>query len=135
MERNPYLAGLFDDMNEFNLDELCGLWKDQLKDSKKFKDVADWAQSVKSKGKNPATGKHSPTYNRPGDNQIHRQNYINWLSNVINPPKPATPQPAKQPAAQKQGAQKPAATQGKQNAKQATPAPDTKSGTNKYRVG
>lgn len=135
MERNPYLAGLFDDMNNFNLDELCGLWKKQLKDSKKFKDVADWAQSVKSKGKSPATGKHSPTYNRPGDNQIHRQNYINWLSDVISPPKSVSPKPAQQSAAQKQGAQKPAAMQGKQKAKQATPSPDTKSGTNKYRVG
>lgn len=120
MERNPYLGGLFDDMNNFNLDELCGMWKDQLKDSKKFMDVADWAQSVKNKGKNPATGKHSPTYNQPGDNLIHRQNYINWLSSVINPPKPVT---------------QPAAGQEKQGTKQTTPAPDAKSGTNKYMVG
>ena len=137
MEHNPYLSGLFDDMNNFNLEELCGMWKDQLKDSKKFKDVADWAQSVKSKGKNPATGNHNPTYNLPGDNQIYRQNYINWLSNVITPQKSTASKPAQQPAGPKQGTPKSATGQGKQNTKQATPAPapDTKSGTNKYRVG
>lgn len=136
MERNPYLGGLFDDMNNFNLDELCGMWKDQLKDSKKFMDVADWAQSVKIKGKNPATGKHSPTYNQPGDNLIHRQNYINWLSSVINPPKAVTPaKSTQQPAAQGQGAKKAQQGQGKQSTKQTPPAPDAKSGTNKYRVG
>ena len=120
-QMGQWMTNYVSDMNNFNLDELCGMWKDQLKDSKKFMDVAYWAQSVKNKRKNPATGKHSPTYNQPGDNLIHRQNYINWLSSVINPPKAVTPaKSAQQPAAQGQGTKKAQQGQGKQGGKQTT---------------
>ena len=91
MENYAYLMGLFDDMNTFNFDKILGNWNEELKDSKKFKDVADYALVIKQKGKNPAIGKHNPTYCPNGDFIINRQNYINHLYNTINPPKAPVP--------------------------------------------
>lgn len=124
MERYYYLTGLYDDMNNFNLERLCDMWRKQLKDSKKFKDVADWAQSVKKNGKNPATGKHNPTYCKQPDKIITVQYYINWLSNVIHSQESVSPEPAQKP-----DAKKPVET---------TTSPDIESGSspsNKYRMG
>jgi len=93
MNNYPHLNGLFDDLNNFNLDNICSHWKEELKDSKKFKDLAEWAQKVKDNGKDPAASPHAPTYNEEGDVVINRQNYINWLYNIVNPPKPRGKQP------------------------------------------
>lgn len=104
MENFDHLRGLFDAMNKFDLDDLCGFWKKQLKDSKQFKNVADRAQRVKQKGKDPTHGGKDPTYNKPGDEMITVKYYINWLSSVINPPKAVTPaKSAQQPATNNSG--------------------------------
>ena len=88
MENYQSLRGLFDDLNNFNLEKICSFWKDKLKESTNFKDVADHAESVKAKDINPALPPHDPTYNyKEGDVVINRQNYINWLYNLVNPPK------------------------------------------------
>lgn len=93
MEGYAHLSGLFDAMNKFDLDDLCVFWKEQLKDSKQFKNVADWAQRVKQKGKDPTHGGKDPTYNKPGDEMITVENYIKWLSETINPNQAPAPAP------------------------------------------
>ena len=108
MENFDNLRGLFDAMNYFDLDDLCGFWKVQLKDSKRFKDVADYAQAVRLKGKDPTQGGHTPTYNKPGDEMIAVQNYINWLSETIRPKQSSAPSPAPVKPANNKQAQKPA---------------------------
>lgn len=88
MEKNSYISGLFDAMNTFDLDELITLWKVQLKDSKRFQKVAEQAEAAMRKGTLLDKEPHTPTYNKPGDEVINVQNYINWIYNAVNPPAP-----------------------------------------------
>ena len=87
MENFSDLRGLFDDMNTFNFDNILNIWKPQLKNSKKFMEVAGYAQQIKKQSKNPATGEHSPNYCQGSDITINRQNYIDHLFYTIYPEK------------------------------------------------
>lgn len=134
MENFDHLRGLFDAMNNFDLNDLSEFWKEQLKDSKRFKNVADWAQSVKQKGKDPAHGSHAPTYNKPGDEMITVQNYINWLSETIHPKQAPAPTPAPVTPVNKKQTQQPATnTNSNATPKQNPTPPAGGGGTNKYK--
>lgn len=79
MEQYPTLQGLFDDMNKYRLLDLTEKWRQKLNLSTKFKKVAEVASKNIRKGRNPASGKHAPCYNKPNDEAISVLNYINWL--------------------------------------------------------
>lgn len=84
MEQYPTLQGLFDDMNKFKLMDLSEKWRQKLILSAKFKKVAEVASKNVRKGRNPASGKHTPYYNKPDDEAISVLNYINWLDQNMN---------------------------------------------------
>lgn len=78
MEKNPKLEGLFDDMNDFKLDNLDH--KRYLSSSEQFKKVVEAAKKNSSNEWNPRQEPHNPTYIREGDEGIDVNNYIDWLS-------------------------------------------------------
>ena len=86
MEQYPTLQGLFDDMNKFKLQDLTEKWKQKLILSDEFKKIAEVAARNIRKGRNPASGKHAPYYNKPDDEAISVLNYINWLDQDRNEP-------------------------------------------------
>ena len=90
-ELNKYsaLQGLFDDMNNFNLSKLLNDWHSKLSDSHNFKRIYDSAKKTRTNGWNPKQGAHSSTYNKPGDEQINIENYINWLDQDQTPKHPS----------------------------------------------
>lgn len=85
MDKYPDLQGLFEDMNNFNLSSLLDDWCPKLEKSQKYKKVCESAKKTLKNGWNPKQGLHNPTYNKPGDEQIHLTNYINWLDQDQTP--------------------------------------------------
>lgn len=83
MENNTYLRGLFNDMNKYNLNYLCGFWYKRLKDSDNFMDVYYWAMRVKDAKKNPATPEKR-TYTTSTDPEITVLSYIDKLFKTIS---------------------------------------------------
>jgi hypothetical protein len=75
----PAAAGLFDDMNSYNFDQLVNKWGTLLKASKNFAKVADAAQQSVRKGKEPKRDNHAPTYNKADDNAINWLGYCYWI--------------------------------------------------------
>lgn len=85
MEKYPDLRGLFDDMNNFNLQKIISDWNTTLSASQKFKEVCKSANKTYTNSWNPKQGQHNPTYNKPDDEQISLTNYINWLDQDQTP--------------------------------------------------
>ena len=85
MEKYPDLKGLFDDMNNFNLDNILYVWADKLSSSTKFKNVCESAKKTYNNAWDPKQGSHNPTYNKPDDDRISLTNYINWLDQDQTP--------------------------------------------------
>lgn len=85
MEKYPDLKGLFDDMNNFNLDNILYVWADKLSSSTKFKNVCESAKKTYNNAWDPKQGSHKPTYNKPDDDRISLTNYINWLDQDQTP--------------------------------------------------
>jgi len=85
MEKYPDLKGLFDDMNNFNLDNILNVWANKLSSSTKFKNVCESAKKTNRNGWNPKQGSHNPTYNKPNDEVINLTNYNNWLDQDQTP--------------------------------------------------
>jgi hypothetical protein len=75
MERNAALKGLFDDMNNFRIERLTGVWAKKLGDSKKMQLVVKHAEQGSHKGK----AKYEGTYNKPEDTRISVQGYLNRI--------------------------------------------------------
>lgn len=75
MERNASLKGLFDDMNNFRIERLTGVWAKKLGDSKKMQLVVKHAEQGSHKGK----AKYEGTYNKPEDTRISVQGYLNRI--------------------------------------------------------
>lgn len=76
LERQPGLAGLFDDMNNYRLDRITAVWGPKLKKSKRFEKVAYHAgESVRKKFFKP-----EGTYcSGNSDNSITVQSYLNRI--------------------------------------------------------
>lgn len=91
METYKSLQGLFDDMNEFKLDKLISSWSQELQLSTRFQKVVTVAQKNMSHKWNPATGQHTPYFNKPGDEVIKVINYIYWLDRDQTKPIPQQP--------------------------------------------
>lgn len=86
------LNGLFEDMNEFRLEQLTGTWLEKLKESKQFEKIAKVAQKCLNKGWEPRQKQHDPFWNSdPNDTSINTRNYINWLDNDQSQPEKAKP--------------------------------------------
>jgi uncharacterized protein (UPF0248 family) len=79
LERYHETAGLFDDMNGYQLENIINKWEPALKDSKSFAKVADAARQAIRKNKNPKRERHNPTYNAVSDSVIGWMGYCNWI--------------------------------------------------------
>lgn len=79
MDKYPALNGLFEDLNNFNLQALVDNWKPKLQQSQKFQYIAASAEKNLKNHWNPRQGIHNPTYNKDGDYMINVQNYAFWL--------------------------------------------------------
>ena len=101
MEQYPVLRGLFDDMNQYKLEDLMGKWKLKLEASEQFKKVAETAAKNRRKGWNPATGQHRPFFNKSGDETIVVRNYVYWLDQNQNRPANNTQQQATRRSSQR----------------------------------
>ena len=86
LEKYPDLHGLFDDINNMRTYKLCCTWKEKLKESKNFEEVANIAKKNFDNGWNPRQGSHNPTFNTlPDDYRINLTNYKNWLDRDQTP--------------------------------------------------
>ncbi len=93
LEKYPDLHGLFDDLNNMDTYKLADTWKEKLKESKKFIEVAKVAKKNFDRGWNPKQGSHNPTFNTmPEDYRINLTNYKNWLDGDQTPKPSANPQ-------------------------------------------
>lgn len=73
--------GLFEAMNDFNLDALKQKKEAGLSESEKFSEIVSLLNKYIISGKNPHIGKENfgGKYNRPTDNGINVENYQKWL--------------------------------------------------------
>lgn len=71
LEKNPATRGLFDDMNNFNRQQIIDKWGPKLKDSKRFTKLVGHVRGGMNKAK------LSGTFNQNGDNIITVQSYLN----------------------------------------------------------
>lgn len=78
MERLAPIAGLFDDLNNLNINRITDHWAPLLKDSKSFATVARAADGCKRK-KVDVHREARTTYNKPGDTAISPRNYTFWI--------------------------------------------------------
>lgn len=85
MEKYPELKGLFDDLNQFNLERVTGYWAEKLKGSQKFQELVDHAITCLRYYYNPqkviTSNNPNGNYNEEGDLKINIQNYCNWINN------------------------------------------------------
>lgn len=77
MEKLPALRGLYDDMNNLRYERIIEVWGPKLSGSKLFADVYNHAKLGKSKKERVL--KKGNTYNKPGDETISHQSYLNRI--------------------------------------------------------
>lgn len=75
LEKQPGLAGLFDDLNNFRLERINSYWGPKLKSSKRFAKVAFHA----GEGQRKKIFKPEGTYCKDGDKTITVQSYLNKI--------------------------------------------------------
>lgn len=75
LEKNPATRGLFDDLNNFRTDRIINHWGSVLKDSKRMQKVVTHTRQGVQKKKANLSG----TYNKPGDDVISVQSYLNHV--------------------------------------------------------
>lgn len=75
LEKNPATRGLFDDLNNYRTERIINHWGSVLKDSKRMQKVVTHTRQGVQKKKSDLTG----TYNKPGDNTISVQSYLNHV--------------------------------------------------------
>lgn len=95
MDKYPGIRGLFDDLNNFELDTIANSWSLKLQTSETLKRIIDVANKNRQNGWEPRQGEHKPTYNEKSDERINVTNYINWLD------QDRSAKPAAKPAANK----------------------------------
>lgn len=83
MAKIKYLDGLWDDLNDFNLEAITGKWNDKLgeKGGEYFVKIVTNAKECHGKGlHNKARQKYNGHYNPDNDPNIYVQNYCNWIN-------------------------------------------------------
>ena len=85
LDKYPELRGLYEDMNNFDLERLVDYWYPSLSESEQFAKIKDSAKKSLDKGWNPKQDPHSDAYNKDGDEQINTVNYVNWLDQDRSP--------------------------------------------------
>lgn len=99
MEAVKALRGLFDDMNNMDLNQLSNKWKNRLSGSERFKRIAEAADKNISRNWNPKVEPHYPTYNTKRDDYaIDTSGYILWLDNECTKHKVPSQQPIVSPS-------------------------------------
>ena len=82
LENNEITQGLFDELNEFKVDDLNGRFEEKLHSSQNLQKVVEALSENQNKGFNPHDGKLSNggNYNKSSDKNINIDNYIKYLS-------------------------------------------------------
>lgn len=80
IDKYPSLKGLFEDLNQYNFDNILNKWVGELKDVPNFKKIIEVVNLAKDREWKPGKGKHAPNYNTSDDNKIKLDNYVNWIS-------------------------------------------------------
>lgn len=90
LENHEETKGLFDELNEFNLEALKNRIDEEKLSSQMLQKVVDALQRNHDKGFDPHVGKmhNRGNYNRASDKTINVDNYIKWLS--VQHTEPAT---------------------------------------------
>lgn len=92
MDAYQALIGLYDDMNNFDLESLRDKWKEKLHDSNTFQKICESAENTLNNHWEPRQGDHNPTWNPDNDESINVTNYINWLDRDQTPPSITDPE-------------------------------------------
>ncbi len=81
MEKIPDLRGLFDDLNNFRLEQIVDVWGDRLAGSENFARVVKAARKSLARKVDPRRDpdEHNPAYNRAGDTAISWLGYTYWI--------------------------------------------------------
>ncbi len=99
MAKIKYLDGLWDDLNNFDLERITKDWNDKLgeKGGEYFDKIVTHAKECIRKGLlDKAKQKNNGLYNTANDPNITVQNYINWINDGCKNYKP-TPPPSSTP--------------------------------------
>lgn len=82
LENNEITQGLFDELNEFKVDDINGRFEEKLHSSQNLQKVVEALLGNQNKGFDPHDGKLSNEgkYNKPSDKNINIDNYIKCLS-------------------------------------------------------
>ena len=81
MDKYSCLCGLYDNLNNFELDSVCSKYSAILSASIKLRKIVDAANKTLQNRWNPKQGIHYPTYNKENNERINVTNYIKWLDN------------------------------------------------------
>lgn len=79
LDRYPELAGLYDDMNNFNLNRLVSHWGPKLKKSTRFQKIVAHARQAIKRGKKPRVPEGQKTFNKAGKQNIFIMTYLNTI--------------------------------------------------------
>lgn len=80
MEEYAHLQGLFEDMNQFNLQNLSGVWKVKLSKSVTFGNLCKAAEESVENGYNVTFPPHDKCYDMKETDSIAVLEYIQWIS-------------------------------------------------------
>lgn len=80
MEEYAHLQGLFEDMNQFNLQNLSGVWKVKLSKSVMFGNLCKAAEESVKNGYNVTFPPHDKCYDMKETDSIVVLEYIQWIS-------------------------------------------------------
>lgn len=91
LEDNEITHGLFDELNEFKVDDIKERLEGKLRSSQNLQKVVQALLDNRDKGINPHEGKLSNggNYNKPTDNIINIDNYIKYLAHSSASKKPS----------------------------------------------
>lgn len=81
MERYKALQGLYDDLNNFNLERIYQYWGERLKASSKFEELASHVIRCQTNGWHPEYKTTGGTFNEPEVETLTVQHYMNWVDN------------------------------------------------------
>ena len=76
LDKQPGLAGLYEDLNNFNLDALTTTWAEKLGKSKAFKEVVKFANQGNKPSKIDKCKAKGATFNTGGESSIKLQQYF-----------------------------------------------------------
>ena len=90
LENNEITRGLFDELNEFKVEDLKGRFEEKLSSSQNLQKVVEALSENRNNGFDPHVGKpnNGGNYNNPTDNNINIDNYIKYLLVSHTPEKP-----------------------------------------------